>query len=216
MTRRASRRLLLPSSAWPADRRKGRARAAPHPRRPDHRRLGFRRRRGHPGGPQDLLGARRLRRQRHHRDHGAEHAGRHRSSRSPPPSSPRRSRRCSTISPSAPSSSACWRASDRSGGGGGLARLAVPVVLDPVMIAKSGDALLRRRGRDDAAATLLPLATLLITPNLPEAARLLDTARPLSEDEMAAQGEALARARRQGGADEGRSCGRRLSAPTFW
>jgi hydroxymethylpyrimidine/phosphomethylpyrimidine kinase len=46
-----------------------------------------------------------------------------------------------------------------------------PVVLDPVMVAKSGDPLLS----DDAAAALerdlLPLAT-LVTPNLPEAERL--------------------------------------------
>ncbi|MCT1589985.1 bifunctional hydroxymethylpyrimidine kinase/phosphomethylpyrimidine kinase [Kocuria palustris] len=48
------------------------------------------------------------------------------------------------------------------------------VVLDPVMVAKSGDRLLD----DDAVAairdTLVPLAT-VITPNLPEAAVLLDT-----------------------------------------
>ncbi|QPS34597.1 bifunctional hydroxymethylpyrimidine kinase/phosphomethylpyrimidine kinase [Brevibacterium casei] len=48
------------------------------------------------------------------------------------------------------------------------------VVLDPVMVAKSGDRLLD----DDAVAairdTLVPLAT-IITPNLPEAAVLLDT-----------------------------------------
>jgi hydroxymethylpyrimidine/phosphomethylpyrimidine kinase len=47
-----------------------------------------------------------------------------------------------------------------------------PVVLDPVMVAKSGDSLLA----DDAVAVLveqlLPLAT-LVTPNLPEARRLL-------------------------------------------
>jgi hydroxymethylpyrimidine/phosphomethylpyrimidine kinase len=53
------------------------------------------------------------------------------------------------------------------GAGGGA-----PVVLDPVMVAKSGDALLA----DDAVAALverlLPLAT-LVTPNLPEAHRLL-------------------------------------------
>lgn len=57
---------------------------------------------------------------------------------------------------------------------------AVPLVLDPVMVAKSGDALL-----DDAAvatlvAELLPLAT-LVTPNLPEAARL--TGLPVAGDE---------------------------------
>ena len=48
----------------------------------------------------------------------------------------------------------------------------IPVVLDPVMIAQSGDSLIT----DDAAAVLktelLPRAA-LITPNLPEAARLL-------------------------------------------
>jgi hydroxymethylpyrimidine/phosphomethylpyrimidine kinase len=48
---------------------------------------------------------------------------------------------------------------------------APPIVLDPVMVAKSGDPLLA----DDAVAALeeelLPLAT-LVTPNLPEAARL--------------------------------------------
>ncbi len=53
-----------------------------------------------------------------------------------------------------------------------LVRLPVPhLVVDPVMIAKSGAALLR----DDAVATLvtrlLPLAE-VVTPNLPEAARL--------------------------------------------
>ncbi|MEM7544032.1 MAG: bifunctional hydroxymethylpyrimidine kinase/phosphomethylpyrimidine kinase [Pseudomonadota bacterium] len=72
----------------------------------------------------------------------------------------------------------------------GLRGFAGPVVLDPVMVAKSGDALLR----DDAVAALkehlLPLATLL-TPNLPEAARLLSTGSAWSEDAMLDQGEAL-------------------------
>lgn len=53
-----------------------------------------------------------------------------------------------------------------------LANYEGPIILDPVMVAKSGDALLQ----DDAIASLidklLPLATLL-TPNIPEAARLL-------------------------------------------
>ncbi|SMR70855.1 hydroxymethylpyrimidine kinase /phosphomethylpyrimidine kinase [Aliiroseovarius halocynthiae] len=65
-----------------------------------------------------------------------------------------------------------------------------PVVLDPVMIAKSGDALLAR----DAVATLrdvlLPRATVL-TPNLPEAACLLDQPVADMSDEMATQGRAL-------------------------
>ena len=72
----------------------------------------------------------------------------------------------------------------------GLASWRGPVVLDPVMVAKSGDPLLA----DGAVAALrdrmLPLATLL-TPNLPEAARLLDRAPAESEDAMAEQGEAL-------------------------
>jgi len=42
------------------------------------------------------------------------------------------------------------------------------VVLDPVMIAKSGDALLERSAIDELRESLLPLATVL-TPNLPEA-----------------------------------------------
>ncbi|MAC80289.1 MAG: bifunctional hydroxymethylpyrimidine kinase/phosphomethylpyrimidine kinase [Rhodobacteraceae bacterium] len=62
-----------------------------------------------------------------------------------------------------------------------------PVVLDPVMVAKSGDRLLA----DDAILalrdTLLPMATLL-TPNLPEAARLLgcDPAETLADTERQA------------------------------
>ena len=57
----------------------------------------------------------------------------------------------------------------------------VPVVLDPVMVATSGDRLLDADATD-AVRALLPLAD-LITPNLPEAAVLLDAepARSLSE-----------------------------------
>lgn len=63
-----------------------------------------------------------------------------------------------------------------------LRGVSVPIVVDPVMVAKSGDALLP----DDAVGALrehlLPLATVL-TPNLPEAARLLDHAHgdPLTQ-----------------------------------
>ncbi len=42
------------------------------------------------------------------------------------------------------------------------------LVVDPVMVAKSGDALLREEARDTLKARLLPLAT-VITPNVPEA-----------------------------------------------
>ncbi|MEO7794674.1 MAG: bifunctional hydroxymethylpyrimidine kinase/phosphomethylpyrimidine kinase [Thermoanaerobaculia bacterium] len=51
-----------------------------------------------------------------------------------------------------------------------LANARVPVVLDPVMIAKSGDALLDA-GAVEELHRLYPLATLL-TPNLPEAQRI--------------------------------------------
>lgn len=65
-----------------------------------------------------------------------------------------------------------------------------PIVLDPVMVAKSGDALLP----DDAICALrellLPLATVL-TPNLPEAARLLDAAPAQDIDAMRKQGHDL-------------------------
>ncbi|WP_199258586.1 bifunctional hydroxymethylpyrimidine kinase/phosphomethylpyrimidine kinase [Paracoccus binzhouensis] len=71
-----------------------------------------------------------------------------------------------------------------------LADNPVPMVLDPVMVAKSGDALLA----DDAVAALreqlIPLATVL-TPNLPEAARLLGHDPAATPEEMRRQGEAL-------------------------
>lgn len=68
----------------------------------------------------------------------------------------------------------------------------VPVVLDPVMVAQTGAALI-----DDGAVArlierLFPLAR-LITPNLPEAARLLGQEMAQSEEEMAAQGRELLR-----------------------
>jgi len=43
-----------------------------------------------------------------------------------------------------------------------------PVVVDPVMLAKSGDPLLEPRARDALMELLLPIAT-VVTPNLPEA-----------------------------------------------
>lgn len=64
------------------------------------------------------------------------------------------------------------------------------VVLDPVMVAQSGDPLLRADAVDTLRRVLLPRAA-LVTPNLPEAARLLDRAFAETEAEMRAQGEAL-------------------------
>ena len=67
---------------------------------------------------------------------------------------------------------------------------AAPIVLDPVMIAKSGDRLIDAPAIAAMIDRLLPMATVL-TPNLPEAARLLDRTVAQDATETAAQGEAL-------------------------
>ncbi|HSD41580.1 MAG TPA: bifunctional hydroxymethylpyrimidine kinase/phosphomethylpyrimidine kinase [Burkholderiales bacterium] len=64
------------------------------------------------------------------------------------------------------------------------------VVLDPVMVAKSGDRLLRADAVDALKRDLLPLATVL-TPNLPEAGDLLGRAVGDSADAMQAAARAL-------------------------
>ena len=56
------------------------------------------------------------------------------------------------------------------------------VVLDPVMVATSGDRLLAPEAVDALRTRLIPLAS-LITPNLPEAAALLD--EPIAQDQAA-------------------------------
>jgi hydroxymethylpyrimidine/phosphomethylpyrimidine kinase len=66
----------------------------------------------------------------------------------------------------------------------------VPVVLDPVMVAASGDPLLRADSVEALKSALFPLAA-VVTPNLHEAALL--TAEPVAADEtaMRRQGRAL-------------------------
>jgi hydroxymethylpyrimidine/phosphomethylpyrimidine kinase len=64
------------------------------------------------------------------------------------------------------------------------------VVLDPVMVATSGDRLLRSDAVEALRTKLIPLAA-LITPNLPEAAALLDERLAASEDAVAEQGKRL-------------------------
>jgi hydroxymethylpyrimidine/phosphomethylpyrimidine kinase len=64
------------------------------------------------------------------------------------------------------------------------------VVLDPVMIATSGDRLLAPDAIDVLKRVLMPRA-LVVTPNLPEAAALLDAPIARTETEMRAQGERL-------------------------
>ncbi len=72
----------------------------------------------------------------------------------------------------------------------GLQRQSAPVILDPVMIAKSGDALLQDEAISALRSDLLPMATLL-TPNVPEAAVLLDTQSASTPEELEDQGRAL-------------------------
>ena len=64
------------------------------------------------------------------------------------------------------------------------------IVLDPVMVASSGDRLLASDAIDALRRLLLPRAR-VITPNLPEAAILLDTNPARDETEMEAQARAL-------------------------
>jgi hydroxymethylpyrimidine/phosphomethylpyrimidine kinase len=64
------------------------------------------------------------------------------------------------------------------------------VVLDPVMIAASGDRLLALEAIDVLRRVLIPRA-LVLTPNLPEAAALLDAPPAHSETEMREQAERL-------------------------
>ena len=64
------------------------------------------------------------------------------------------------------------------------------VVLDPVMIAASGDRLLAPDAIDTLKRVLIPRA-LVITPNLPEAAALLDAPIASSETQMREQAERL-------------------------
>jgi hydroxymethylpyrimidine/phosphomethylpyrimidine kinase len=66
----------------------------------------------------------------------------------------------------------------------------VPLVVDPVLAATSGGALLDDAGREALRTRLLARATLL-TPNLMEAAALLGAAVASSEQEVVAQGRAL-------------------------
>jgi hydroxymethylpyrimidine/phosphomethylpyrimidine kinase len=64
------------------------------------------------------------------------------------------------------------------------------VVLDPVMVAKSGDRLLAADAVAALRDELLPRVD-LVTPNLPEAADLLGEPEVKTEDEMAGQAERL-------------------------
>src|SRR5215470_6242756 len=64
------------------------------------------------------------------------------------------------------------------------------IVLDPVMIAASGDKLLAADAIETLKRALIPRA-LVVTPNLPEAAALLEAPIARNESEMREQGERL-------------------------
>lgn len=74
-----------------------------------------------------------------------------------------------------------------------LRRQSQPVVLDPVMVATSGDRLLHEDAIETLRRDLLPLAT-IVTPNLPEAALLTGTSMAKTETEIARQAEWILKA----------------------
>ena len=69
-------------------------------------------------------------------------------------------------------------------------RPAGPVVCDPVMVATSGDRLISQDAVEAVRTVLLPV-TDLVTPNVPEAAALLDVAPATTVAELAPQARAL-------------------------
>jgi hydroxymethylpyrimidine/phosphomethylpyrimidine kinase len=66
----------------------------------------------------------------------------------------------------------------------------ISVVLDPVMVAASGDRLLDRDAVDALRQSLIPRAA-LVTPNIPEAAVITGGPTVADEDAMVAQGHAI-------------------------
>ena len=68
--------------------------------------------------------------------------------------------------------------------------LNIPIILDPVMIAKSGDKLLKDDAANELMKKLIPISSLL-TPNLPEASRILSCNPAKNISEMKDQGKAL-------------------------
>jgi hydroxymethylpyrimidine/phosphomethylpyrimidine kinase len=66
----------------------------------------------------------------------------------------------------------------------------IPIIVDPVMVSTSGSRLLAKEAEKAFAVKLIPLAA-LITPNLHEAAALLDAEPAQNEKEMRRQAERL-------------------------
>nr|WP_295987266.1 bifunctional hydroxymethylpyrimidine kinase/phosphomethylpyrimidine kinase [uncultured Agrobacterium sp.] len=74
-----------------------------------------------------------------------------------------------------------------------LRRQSQPVVLDPVMVATSGDRLLHEDAIETLRRELLPLAA-IITPNLPEAALLTGTPMAEAQTDINRQAETILKA----------------------
>ena len=73
-----------------------------------------------------------------------------------------------------------------------VADLECPIVVDPVMVAKSGDRLLQADAVTSLRELLIPKAS-LVTPNLPEAADLLGVTEASDRESMLNQAKALLR-----------------------
>lgn len=73
---------------------------------------------------------------------------------------------------------------------GRLRGLGKSIVLDPVMVATSGDRLLREEAIESLRKQLMPLA-MIATPNLPEAALLTGTPIATHHDDIVRQAEAI-------------------------
>ncbi len=71
-----------------------------------------------------------------------------------------------------------------------ISQVSCPVVIDPVMVAKSGDRLLHADAFVALRELIIPLAT-VITPNLPEASDLLAESEATDRDAMIAQASLL-------------------------
>jgi hydroxymethylpyrimidine/phosphomethylpyrimidine kinase len=68
--------------------------------------------------------------------------------------------------------------------------VSIPIVLDPVLVSTSGGMLLDAGGRHAMRRNLFPRAA-LVTPNIPEAAALLDADIASNEDELIEQAQRL-------------------------
>src|SRR5213080_3429655 len=159
--------------------------------RPHDRRIRFGRRRRDPGRPEDVPPVRRVRHERGHRRHGPEH-GRGQELGAGPGRTRHRQldALADDLPPAAVKSSMLGSAALVDAVADGIARRRLPnYVLDPVMVATSGDRLLERAAERLIVRRLVPLAA-LVTPNLDEAAVLVGGS-VRGPDDMERAGRAL-------------------------